>query len=108
MDPTLPSPLDAYFRAANVHDADDVAACFAVDAVVHDEREDRVGRAAIRAWADETGRRYRHTAEVLAVETEGGRAVMTAKVSGNFPGSPIELRYRFALADGLVHRLEIG
>ena len=108
MRPTLPPPLDAYFSAANAHDADGVAACFATDAVVHDEHQDQVGRDAIRAWADETGRRYRHTAEVRAVETEGDRTTVTAKVSGNFPGSPIELRYGFTLANELVRRLEIG
>ena len=108
MSPTLPPPLDAYFHAVNAHDADRIAACFAPDAVVHDERQDQVGREAIRAWADETGRRYRHTAEVLSVEAGADRTVVTARVTGDFPGSPIELRYLFTLAGGLVHGLEIG
>ena len=49
MRPTLPLLLDAYFDA-NAHDADGVAACFAADAVVHDERRDQVGCEAIRSW----------------------------------------------------------
>ena len=104
----LPPPLDTYFAAVNAHDADRIALCFGPDAVVHDEREDRIGRVAIRAWADETGRRYRHTAEVLSVEAGADRTVVTARVAGDFPGSPIELRYLFTLAGGLVHGLEIG
>lgn len=108
MDSLMPAPLGAYFPAVNAHDADRIAACFAEDAVVHDERPDRVGREAIRAWADETGRRYRHTAKVLSVEAAADRSVVTARVTGDFPGSPIELRYVFTLANGLIRGLEIG
>ena len=108
MNPTLPPPLDEYFRAANAHDADLVAACFAQDAVVHDERQEKVGREAIRAWADETGRRYRHTSEVLSVETSGLKTMVRAKVTGDFPGSPTELTFAFTIENGLVSRLEIG
>jgi ketosteroid isomerase-like protein len=108
MSPALPPPLEDYLHAVNAHDADRIAACFAADAVVRDERQDRVGRDAIRTWADETGRRYRHTVDVLACEVETDRTVVTARVTGDFPGSPIELRYRFGLAEGLIHELEIG
>ena len=108
MGPALPPPLEAYFRAVNAHDADGIAACFTADAVVRDERQDQVGRDAIRAWADETGRRYRHTVDLLACAAEAGRTVVTARVTGDFPGSPIELRYFFGLADGLIHELKIG
>jgi hypothetical protein len=108
MGPALPPPLEVYFRAVNAHDADRIAACFTADAVVRDERQDQVGRDAIRAWADETGRRYRHTVDLLACAAEAGRTVVTARVTGDFPGSPIELRYFFGLADGLIHELKIG
>jgi hypothetical protein len=33
---------------------------------------------------------------------------VTALVSGDFPGSPIALQFRFVLDDGLISRLEIG
>ena len=82
----LPPPLDAYFQAVNAHDAGRIAACFATDAVVHDERRDLIGREAIRAWAEETGRRYRHTAEPMSVEAGADRTVAMARVTGEFPG----------------------
>ena len=44
---TLPTPLAAYFAAANAHDTDAVLACFAADARVRDEGKDLVGRDAI-------------------------------------------------------------
>lgn len=108
MHPVLPPPLDAFFHGVTAHDADRIAACFAADAVVHDERQDRVGRDAIRSWADETARRYRPSVDVLTCEAGAEQVSVTGRVSGTFPGSPIELRYVFILAGGLVQRLEIG
>jgi uncharacterized protein (TIGR02246 family) len=104
----LPQPLAEYFAAANADDADRVAACFAQDAVVHDEGRDRRGRAAIRAWAAEVRRQYRFHAEVLAVEEAGDRTAVTAHLTGDFPGNPVDLRYRFKLDGGEIIALEIG
>ena len=104
----LPEPLDDYFAASNAHDADRVAACFANDAVVRDEGRDIRGRSAVRAWAEETGRKYRHRADVEAVEDVADRTVVTARLTGDFPGSPIDLRYRFKLTDRQIAVLEIG
>jgi ketosteroid isomerase-like protein len=104
----LPEPLDAYFAAANANDADRAAACFAEDAIVRDEAHDIHGRDAVRAWVDETGRKYRYKAEVVAVEEVADRTVVTAHLTGDFPGNPIDLRYRFKLAAGQIAGLDIG
>jgi ketosteroid isomerase-like protein len=104
----LPEPLDEYFAAANAHDADRVAVCFAEDAVVRDEGRDIHGRDAVRAWAEETSRKYRHRADVLGVEELANRTIVTAHLRGDFPGSPIDLRYGFKLANGRITGLEIG
>jgi ketosteroid isomerase-like protein len=105
---TLPKVLAEYFAATNAGDADRVAACFAGDAVVHDEGGDIRGRDAVRAWAEETRRKYRYRAEVLKVEEAADRIVVTAHVSGDFPGSPIDLRYRFKLAGAEIIALDIS
>jgi ketosteroid isomerase-like protein len=104
----LPEPLGEYFAAANAHDPDRIAACFTEDAVVRDEGGDIRGRKAVHAWADETGRKYRFKADVVAVEAAPDRTVVTAHVTGDFPGSPIDLRYRFKLVDRQIAGLEIG
>ena len=47
--------------------------------------------------------------EPLESRTEAGRTVVVARVAGSFPGSPLNLTYRFGLAeDGLIGALEIG
>jgi ketosteroid isomerase-like protein len=104
----LPAPLAEYFAAANADDPDRVAACFAEDAIVHDESRDRRGRAAIRAWAVEVRHKYHFHAEVLAVEEAGDRTIVTAHLTGDFPGNPVDLRYRFKLDGPEIVALEIG
>jgi hypothetical protein len=92
---TLPEPVAAYIAAANAQDARAVTACFAEHAVVLDEGHTRQGVAG-------------PTVEVLHVEATDGRTVLAGQVSGNFPGSPVELRYVFTLDDGKIARLEIS
>src|SRR4051812_41363819 len=95
MPPDLPDPLDRYFAAQNAHDVDAMVTCFASDAIVHDEGEDIVGTAAIRAWKEKTSARYRITAEPRACRVEDGWTVVVVRVSGTFDGSPANLTYRF-------------
>jgi hypothetical protein len=104
----LPQPIAAYIAAANAHDIDAVTACFTASPVVHDEKQDWHGIVAIRAWAKEVSEKYRPTVEVLsAAETNGETILLRGRVSGDFPGSPIELRYAFKLKAGKIERLEI-
>lgn len=106
MDP--PKSIIEYFAAANTDDADRIAACFAEDALVRDEGRDIHGRSAVRAWAAETRRKYRFHAEILAVEAAADRIVVTAHLTGDFPGNPVDLHYRFKLAGAKIGALEIG
>ncbi len=105
---TLPKSLAEYFAAANTDNADRIAACFAQDAAVRDEGREIRGRAAIRAWAEDTRRKYRFHAQVLAVEMAGDRIFVTAHLTGDFPGNPVDLTYRFKLAGSEIIALEIG
>lgn len=104
---TLPETLEAYFTAQNIPDIDRVVACFAADAKVRDEGEDIVGRDAIRAWQEKVHDKYNFTAQPLRHWQESGRDLVTARVIGTFPGSPVELTYSFALADGMIAALEV-
>jgi len=104
---TLPAPLADYFAATNARDTAAVMACFAPDAVVLDERREMRGLAAIREWRERTFRQYRYTADVIDAAQDGARTVVTARVAGDFPGSPIALRFRFELAGGQIASLDI-
>ena len=106
---TLPATLASYFAAKNRHDTLAVLACFSPQARVRDEGQDITGLPAIRAWIEQTSARYAVQAEPLDCREEAGRRIIRANVSGNFPGSPAVLTFRFGLSpDGRIDALEIG
>jgi hypothetical protein len=103
----LPTPIAAYIAGSNAHDPDSCAACFTDDAVVRDEGRERHGIAAVREWVEEVSKKYRPAVAVVDIAVTDDKTVVTGRVSGNFPGSPVELRYAFTLAGEKIARLEI-
>ena len=103
----LPDAIAAFVKSANAQDVNGVAACFADDAVVRDEGRDRGGAQAIRDWAEEVSRKYRPVVEPLSVSAAHGSTVMFGRVSGAFPGSPLDLHYKFTIKGTKISRLEI-
>ena len=104
----LMPPISTYFEARNAHDGARTAALFTEDGRVHDERNDHRGREAIQRWAEETSSQYRMTQTPLSASEEDGVAVVTAEVAGTFPGSPIELSFRFVVEGERIRELRIG
>jgi hypothetical protein len=104
---SLPEPIATYVAAENADDAATPATCFAADAEVRDEGRTIQGVEAIMAWKAESKRKYQHTVEPLDVTEADGKTVLTARVAGQFPGSPVELRFAFGLANGRIASLEI-
>jgi hypothetical protein len=74
-----------------------VARCFTETAIVIDERRDHRGRVAVARWKAEATAKYHYTSEPLTVDISGGEATVNARVTGDFPGSPVEMRYRLRL-----------
>ncbi|WP_241557133.1 nuclear transport factor 2 family protein [Croceibacterium ferulae] len=103
----LPQPISDYFAADAEDGAEAVAQCFTDDAVVRDEGETHVGRAAIRSWKVEAGKKYTYSATPFEVARDSDRTVVTAHVAGNFPGSPVDLRYIFELHGEKIAALEV-
>jgi hypothetical protein len=56
---------------------------------------------------DETTRKYRPTVVVLNSTESAANTTETVRVSGTFPGSPVDITYRFTLKDGKIVCLEI-
>jgi len=103
----LPTPIAIYIAAENRGDTEAMAQCFAEDAVVRDEGKTIKGLAAIKRWKAETKRKYQHTVEPLVSAQKDGRTIITNRLTGNFPGSPIELQFIFTLDGGKIASLEI-
>lgn len=102
----LPAPVAEYFDTDyDVSTA--VADCFAPDAVVKDEGKTHTGREAIGRWMMESWQKYKSIATPTAAEVIANEVVVTANCVGNFPGSPIDLRFFFGLNGDKIGSLRI-
>jgi hypothetical protein len=102
----MPPSIATYFKE-DTHDAGRVAQCFTENAVVIDERREHHGRPAIANWKAAATAKYHYTSEPIGIETPGTDLTVTARLVGDFPGSPVNLKYHFTLEDDKIARLEI-
>jgi len=103
----LPKAIEVFYASENAHDADALGECFAPDAFVADERRTMRGISAIKAWRLETEKKYQHKVEPIGIAERDGKTIVTSKLSGNFPGSPITVDFVFKLESGKIASLEI-
>jgi hypothetical protein len=114
MSVTLPEVITRYFAAASTRDTDALLACFAPAGSVTDEGRMMTGHQAIRAWREGANSRYTYTTEVVGTgpldrSTDTlGTEVIIARLVGEFPGSPVDLTFRFVLDGDLISSLEIA
>ena len=102
----LPKPVAAYFAADKV-DGDALSQCFTEGAVVKDEGHTHKGCAAIKKWKEEVSAKYTYTCDLLACDQQNGKVVVTCRIAGNFPGSPVDLRFFFQLEGDKIASLEV-
>ena len=102
----LPKPIAAYFTA-DKGDGDAVSRCFTEDAVVKDEGHTHRGRAEIKTWKTDASAKYEYTSQPIACEEKDGKTIVTSHLVGNFPGSPVDLRFFFKLEVDKITSLEI-
>lgn len=103
----LPAVAREYFTAANALDVDRTAALFADAAFVMDEGRRIDGRQAIHEWIARTMREFSATAMPEHVDAHDDVAAVAALVTGQFPGSPVRLTFRFTVAGNRIAGLEI-
>ncbi len=103
---SIPAPIAAYF-AADRSNKSSIAECFTENATVRDEGKTYAGRSAIQDWKTNASRKYSYSIEPFAIESAGNDVVVSATVTGNFPGSPVDLRYLFALDGDKIASLEV-
>jgi len=102
----LPKPITAYFTA-DKEDSEAVVRCFTENAVVKDEGHVYNGVAAIKQWKADSSKKYSYSTEPFASERKDNKTVITCHLIGNFPGSPVDLRYLFELKGDKIASLEI-
>ncbi|WP_416308067.1 hypothetical protein [Neptunicella sp. SCSIO 80796] len=102
----LPKPIGDYFSIDRARSGD-ITRCFAENAIVKDESLTYQGLAAIKQWKMDSSKKYNYTSEPFSFEEKAGKSIVTSKLTGNFPGSPVNLNYIFSLEDGKITTLEI-
>ena len=105
---TLPKAVATYVAAEKAKDVEMLALCFAADARVFDEDHDYRGLDAIMGWKRETNVKYNYVMEPINASIEGNSVRLSARLTGDFPGSPVDLDYTFMLESDKIVSLEIG
>lgn len=107
MHPQLPDLLHRYLAADSARDLDAFIDCFSPDAVVRDESRAHAGHDAIRQWKAHVHATVPYRLTPLGLARQGDQWKLLAKVSGAFPGSPVELMHVFHVDDAGILSLEI-
>lgn len=103
----LPPLMAAFIQAKNDYDSAAFTSCFADDAIVHDEGQEIRGTAAIKKWIEDSNEKYRDTLTVTDFAGNDHEMILTARVSGNFDGSPVVLDFCFTVSSGKIARLSV-
>jgi hypothetical protein len=103
----LPKPIALYISLENGADTGVLPQCFIEHATVRDEGQTIAGLAAIQQWMKDTKKKYRHRMEPLAWVESGGKTIVTNRLAGDFPGSPITLEFVFTLEGDRIAALQI-
>ena len=108
MNINVPTLVATYLAAEQAKDSETLGQCFREDAVVRDEGREHRGVAAIRAWHREANAKFRYVVEPLEASVTGAAVVVRARVTGDFPGSPVEMRFNFTVSQDRIGSLEVA
>jgi hypothetical protein len=103
---TVPAPVAAYLAAEQAKDAEQLSLCFTKDGLVRDEGRDYRGRDAIVKWEKTADATYR-SMQPPQRSNERRRGDCASALTGDFPGSPVEVNHFFQLSKGKIASLEI-
>jgi SnoaL-like domain len=104
----LPDVVRHYFEL-DPRDVDGFVALFSDEAIVVDEGKTYQGPGEIRAWRTGPAIKYTYATELLDQEGRSGdRYLVTARLTGDFPGETVDLRCDFAVTSDLISRLVIA
>ena len=104
----LPKPVAGYFDAERARDVRAQMLCFSEDAFVHDEGRDYRGLVAIAGWKRTVWAKFEYECEPLAASVEDTSVSVLVRLTGNFPGSPVELDHQFTLDGDKISALTIS
>ncbi|MET0243708.1 MAG: nuclear transport factor 2 family protein [Flavitalea sp.] len=99
--------VQRFVETQNNYDSKAYVECFTDTAVVHDEGKVHTGKEEIRQWIEHSNEQYRSVMKPLKYDESASGGVLTAEVSGTFPGSPAVLRFHLGLKNDLIDSLKV-
>jgi hypothetical protein len=109
MSTPLPDVVSRYSARDKERDIESIVGLFADDATVIDEGEERHGTTEIRAWQTGAASKYTYTTEIIGTEVLApDRVVVTGRLTGNFPGGTVDLKWDFSINGQQITRLVIA
>lgn len=109
MSDQLPAPISRYFELDPKRDLEEMLALFTEDATVTDEGHTMHGRDAIRAWREGSASKYTYTTERTGTDALApNRYLVLTRLTGDFPGGTVDLRWDFTLEDRRIKNLVIA
>jgi hypothetical protein len=102
----IPKPIADYFLA-DLGNGQSVAECFTTSGTVLDENQLHTGKSEIAAWKEAASKRFNYIATPISISKDGEDFIVVATVAGDFPSSPITLRYKFQLEANKISSLEV-
>lgn len=103
----LPPVITQLVMTQNHANSGSYADCFSETALVIDEGKTYQGKAEIQQWIAQANEKYKTVMQPLEFTQTGPTKVLTAEISGSFPGSPVVLNYHFEIEDDLIQSLKI-
>jgi hypothetical protein len=101
----LPNIISELVKAQSQFDSHAFADCFTETAVVFDEGKTHNGKIEIENWIEKANKEYKAVMNPLDYNEE--ESILSAEISGAFPGSPVVLKYHFELNGELIEALRI-
>ncbi|MBO9201585.1 MULTISPECIES: nuclear transport factor 2 family protein [Niastella] len=103
----LPKVIGDLVKAQNEFDSVAYANCFSETAVVFDEGHTHTGKKEIQQWIAKANEKYKTVIKPVAYKEKDVTSILTAEISGTFPGSHIVLHYHFKISSGLIQSLKV-
>ena len=107
MNSQLPKAVETYFQAVNSYDSSLFYNCFTENAILYDEGSIFRGIPTIEAHIIKATNALSVKSVIDKVAEKDGKIIVTATLTGNFPGSPIALDHYFSLKDTMIDELKI-
>jgi ketosteroid isomerase-like protein len=103
---TTTKVISEYVDASNSRDTTKLLSLFTNDAIVKDEGKTYKGLNEIKAWRKLLTESYEFQMEVLDIELEKTNVIVTARLTGNFPGkNPVDIQNHFKLTGDKIIEL---